>query len=161
MILSLSLITHSSYLYLFRMGGLWLFAVYSSSDYFGWVTFLQHLYRMKFACKQFKINRLIIFLLLKSVWLVKCDLGSNFKQILQLRVSQWINLITVKYIIDVNVNCYLQTWVDIVSSSTAYLNILFNFPEKATSCVIDYYYQTCFVLHAALLFHLAIPCIED
>lgn len=60
-----------------------------------------------------------------------------------------------------NLKCYLQSWVDTVSNSTAYLNILFNFPEKATNYVIDDYYQTCFVLHAALLFHMAVPCIED
>jgi len=31
----------------------------------------------------------------------------------------------------------------------------------ATNYVTNDYYQTCFVLHAALLFHLAIPYIED
>lgn len=66
-----------------------------------------------------------------------------------------------KHIVDMDLKCSLQTWVDVVSSSTAYLNILFNFPEKTTTYVIDYYYQTWFVLHAALLFHLAVPRIRD
>lgn len=71
-----------------------------------------------------------------------------------------MNLITLSTFVDMSLKCYLQIWVDVVSNSTAYLNTLFNFPEK-TSDVIGDYYQTCFVLYAALLFQLAIPCIED
>lgn len=69
---------------------------------------------MKYACKQFKLDHLIVFLLLCQYGKV-CDLGNNFKKILHLRGGQENKVGYTKHFINVNLKCYLQTWVNTVS----------------------------------------------